>query len=135
MLGSMRTPLTPEQKAAKQREYNLRWEERHPGKREEMNRRTRERLGPEYWREKHQALKRSMVEAYGGKCQCCGEAEIEFLSLDHVGGGGNQHRKAVGSSRVIRDLRDAGWPQEGYRILCMNCNIATKYGRQCPHQT
>ena len=29
------------------------------------------------------------------KCNCCGESHLEFLALDHINGGGKQHRKQV----------------------------------------
>lgn len=104
-------------------------------KRRELSRRGNKRLGPAYFRERHQLLKRAMVMAYGGECECCGETEIEFLTLDHINGGGHQHRKAVGGgSKVWRMLRDAGWPKEGYRLLCMNCQLGFAHGRTCPHQ-
>ncbi len=115
----------------KQRERNL----AKPERRRAINEASRKRLKPEYWREHNQKLKRSMVDAYGGKCACCGETELAFLTLDHVGGGGHQERKKVGGgATLLRRLRDAGWPQNGYRILCMNCNMATAHGRTCPHQ-
>jgi len=118
----------------KQREYNRRWEKLNPDRRAEINRQTRERLGSDYWRERNLAQKAEMVSAYGGRCECCGETEITFLSLDHVLGGGTQHRKAVGNGRILRDLRDAGWPKGGYRVLCMNCQFGYRFGRTCPHQ-
>jgi hypothetical protein len=81
------------------------------------------------------ATKAAMVAAYGGRCACCGEAELAFLSLDHTKGGGNKHRKAIGgNAKLLRYLRDAGWPTDGYRVLCMNCQFGTRFGRTCPHQ-
>lgn len=76
-------------------------------------------------------LKMQMLEAYGHDCACCGETEIAFLTLDHINGGGVKHRESVSS--VYRDLRNQGWPKDGYRILCMNCNFATRRGAPCPH--
>jgi hypothetical protein len=32
------------------------------------------------------------------------------------------------------DLRRRRWPQEGYRLLCWNCNSMTRFGRTCPHE-
>ena len=29
------------------------------------------------------------------ECTCCGEQTIQFLAIDHVNGGGRQHRKAI----------------------------------------
>lgn len=77
---------------------------------------------------------------YGGnppKCACCGESAFEFLVLDHISGGGNQHRKSLfgragAGSRMIRWIIKEEFP-EGFRVLCHNCNMAlAMYGR-CPH--
>lgn len=70
-------------------------------------------------------------------CACCGEEHLEFLTLDHTEGGGNEERRAGGhrgGTAQYRWLRKHGWP-EGYRVLCWNCNAALgAYGR-CPHGT
>lgn len=76
-----------------------------------------------------------MVEAYGGRCACanCPETNPAFMCLDHVNGDGRVHRLKVGS-HTYADLRRRGWPQDGYRLLCWNCNAMTRYGRTCPHE-
>lgn len=80
-------------------------------------------------------LKQEVIDMYGGQCTCCRETRIPFLTLEHTRGDGKAHRKRVGSgSSIYRDLKNRGWPQnEGLTILCMNCNLATKHGRVCPH--
>lgn len=70
---------------------------------------------------------------YGGVCVCCGETEVGFLAIDHTEGGGNQHRKTFSTYYeyvrwLLKELRD------GFRVLCYNCNHATKDGDPCPHQ-
>jgi len=88
-----------------------------------------------YMISKRAQLKQEFLEAYGRKCACCGETTEEFLSLDHVNGGGKAHRdrlKSVGA--VYQELKALGWPQDDYRLLCMNCNFATRGGKICPHQ-
>jgi len=80
------------------------------------------------------ALRRSAIEAYGGKCACCGEAEEAFLQVDHIAGGGNEHRRAIGSSRQIYQwLKRNGYPA-GFQLLCANCNMAKERPDGCPHQ-
>ena len=83
----------------------------------------------------YEQLRREFVEAYGGRCACCGESEMAFLCLDHIGGGGAKDRATTGGKNVgvVRRLRREGWPKVGYRILCANCNTATSRGRTCPH--
>jgi len=76
-----------------------------------------------------------MVSAYGGRCACanCPETNSAFLCLDHVNGDGKAHRVKVGS-HTYADLRRRGWPKEGFRLLCWNCNASTRFGRTCPHE-
>jgi hypothetical protein len=100
----------------------------------EVNRQTRERLGPEYWRQWHQGRKRAIIERYGGKCECCGETQMEFLSMDHVNGGGGRERLAIGQSGVVKYLFASEERLPGYRVLCMNCQFGYMHGRTCPHQ-
>jgi hypothetical protein len=81
-------------------------------------------------------LKREMIAAYStsGSCECCGETGLAFLTLDHIKRDGTADRLAFGGShRLWSSLKKRGWPDLGYRILCMNCNFATRYGRPCPH--
>lgn len=84
-----------------------------------------------------QFLKLDVLQAYGGPiCVCCGESHIVFLCIDHVGGGGSQHRKAIGhkGKNFWRWLKNNGYPP-GYRVLCHNCNMAIRWEKVCPHQT
>lgn len=66
------------------------------------------------------------------KCACCGETEIQFLSFDHINGGGNAQLKEIGSRSIIRWLIKNGYPP-GFQILCHNCNFSKGHYGQCPH--
>jgi hypothetical protein len=83
------------------------------------------------------ALRMEVMSHYsGGKpfCECCKETEYEFLSVDHIDGGGAEHRKqGLTSKAFYRWLKANGLP-EGYRVLCMNCNFAIGVHGSCPHQ-
>lgn len=77
---------------------------------------------------------------YGGAiCKCCGEDTIEFLTIDHINGGGNAHRreifgKAAGTgSSFYRWLKKNCYPT-GYQVLCFNCNVSKHMFGICPHQ-
>ena len=83
-------------------------------------------------RARHAALKTEMVAAYGGRCVCCGESEIAFLTIDHLHNDGRQHREKTGSE-FYRWLKLNGWPRNGFALKCMNCNFARRFGRECPH--
>jgi hypothetical protein len=90
-------------------------------------------------RRHRQRLKRDALEAYGGpKCSCagCDVAVQEFLALDHVNGGGNDHRRfdtKGGGSKLYQWLKTNGYPG-GFRVLCHNCNLGRQInGGVCPH--
>src|SRR3990167_1789947 len=109
----------------------------------------KQRVANKKWYSKSQAnvllrtkayQKKTKLEVFshysGGKprCSCCGEEIIEFLSIDHIGGKGVQHREIIGSSyRLYMWLRKNNYPV-GFRVLCHNCNQATSWGRRCPHE-
>lgn len=96
-------------------------------------RRMRERM------KKQSAEYRSLVfDHYGRKCECCGETIIEFLTIDHVDGGGTKHRKTLGGKSgtwFYRWLVKQGFPK-GYRTLCYNCNCGRHHRGDgvCPHE-
>lgn len=81
-------------------------------------------------------LKEEMALAYGGLCTCCGEDQIEFLTIDHVNDDGNIERKQIkGGWRFYAHLRRLGWPKDRYTLLCYNCNCAKRFGNgACPHK-
>ena len=62
------------------------------------------------------------LQAYGAACVCCGETEPAFLTFDHIGGGGEQHRKAdpLARKNIALWLIKHSFP-EGFRLLCYNC--------------
>lgn len=82
-----------------------------------------------------------VLDAYGRACTCCGESEEAFLVIDHIDGGGNEHRRSMGStpskrrsgSRTYEWLRKRGYPP-GYQTLCANCNMAKERPGGCPHR-
>lgn len=79
-------------------------------------------------------LRKDVFSLYGSKCSCCGETQFEFLTLDHINGGGNQHRKKQTYQQLFYEIRKIGKPNPKYRILCYNCNCAIAYHKICPHQ-
>ncbi len=65
-------------------------------------------------------------------CACCGESIFEFLTIDHIDGGGNKHRKNERISNLSLWLKRRQFPS-GFRILCTNCNFAHGVYGYCPH--
>jgi hypothetical protein len=82
-------------------------------------------------------LRMEVLSAYGvngvAVCVCCGEKRIEFLTLDHIGGGGREERKKYPATMLGGRLRKLGFPS-GYRTLCWNCNGSLGMYGYCPHQ-
>lgn len=81
-------------------------------------------------------LKQKMINGYGGECKCCGEENIGFLTVDNIHGGGQEHRRKVGTGKafylwIIRN----NYP-DYLQILCYNCNLGrSKNNDICPHDT
>lgn len=78
------------------------------------------------------SVKTEVLIHYGnGKLACvkCGyDKDIRALSIDHIYGGGCQHRKIMKISAGIQFycmLKDTYFP-EGYQTLCMNCQQIKK---------
>jgi hypothetical protein len=101
-------------------------------------RRADRKANPEKYREMDKEQKRKIkmkvLQHYGIVCSCpgCGESNIEFLAIDHIEGGGRQHRKEVGNT-IYNWLIKNNFP-EGFRTLCHNCNHSLGSYGYCPHQ-
>ena len=68
------------------------------------------------------------------KCNCCGESQERFLTIDHIDNSGAEHRRKVGRGGVLRNLKKEGYPK-GFRVLCFNCNCGREYNKGvCPHE-
>lgn len=84
--------------------------------------------------------KRETIDHYGGKCGCCNERRLPFLTIDHPNNDGAAHRKSLKMSgaasgwRIYDWLRSQGYPK-GFRVLCWNCNVGRHInGGKCPHK-
>jgi len=89
------------------------WSVRHPDRRRETSHKRRLKI------------RAAILEAYGNsKCARCGCTDTRVLDLDHIGGGGNTHRRQLGANvNFYNTLYIQGFPdKDKYRILCRNCN-------------
>jgi ribosomal protein L37E len=79
--------------------------------------------------------RQEVILYYGNHCACCGETNVKFLTIDHIDGGGNQHKKEVKltGSEFLRFLKRSGYPT-GFQVLCWNCNCARIQFGVCPHK-
>lgn len=81
------------------------------------------------------ALRDEVFAAYGGACECCGQSDPEVLCIDHVYGGGKAHRASLPGGLIQRWLKSEGFPRDGFRLLCQNCNAGRSRTRgACPHE-
>lgn len=78
-------------------------------------------------------LREAAIEAYGGRCACCGETQFRFLAIDHINGGGSRQRKAIPGHDMGAWLKKNSYPF-GFQVLCHNCNQAKGLYGACPHQ-
>jgi hypothetical protein len=80
-------------------------------------------------------LRLEIIAAYGQRCECCGEAEPRFLTIDHIRGNGQEDKRNIGSgNKLYRSLKRRGFPRDGLRLLCYNCNCARGQFGVCPHE-
>jgi len=92
------------------------------------------------WRKQYfQKLRLAVLVKYGGKtpkCACCGESHIEFLTIDHMGGGGSKHRIKLRniSFGIYGFLNRTKYRPDLYQVLCYNCNCVQKKYPVCPHK-
>lgn len=103
------------------------WQRRSPEQEIKTNKQGQEYRG---------RLKKAVFDHYGWHCACCNEGQIQFLELDHIGGGGNQHRREIGRGQgtlyawAIREAFPAMM-----QTLCANCNRGRFLNKGvCPHQ-
>jgi len=81
-------------------------------------------------------VRKRIFSALGNACACCAETREAFLTLDHIHRDGAKDRKRLGRRSghgVYRGVIREGIPKDRYRLLCMNCNWATRNGEACPH--
>ena len=81
------------------------------------------------------------------KCACCGESQIEFLTIDHINGHtendvrtkfiskSQPYYRFIAGYKLYRWLRQNNYPK-GYQVLCYNCNCGKNRTKDkvCPHK-
>ena len=126
-----------------QKTYAAEWQQKNKRKRlaqsrewDAKNRERRKEINRASALRRYRRIKAKVFKAYGGRCECCGESSQVFLAIDHVDGGGNEHRRLLnlwGSARFYGWLVKNDFP-DGFQVLCHNCNFAKSNGG-CPHES
>lgn len=95
-----------------------------------------------YQKEYQWKLKQETINFFGGRCICCDENKLEFLTLSHPNNDGSKHRR----------LLSKGWNAGGWifysklkktkfktdftiEVLCQNCNTSLEHYGYCPHKS
>lgn len=81
-------------------------------------------------------VKSDVISKYGGKCACCQESELLFLTIDHINNDGSRDRKdndISNSASFYLTLRKSDIRID-LQVLCFNCNLGKQInGGVCPH--
>lgn len=91
-----------------------------------------------YRKDQRRRYRLRVLEHYGGnppKCACCGENQLEFLTIDHKMHDGSRHRKTIGHATIFyRWIFKNNFPED-FQVLCFNCNCGREIaGGICPHK-
>lgn len=112
------------------KEWALKYPEKDKLRREILNKKTQENRDIIY-------------SAYGNKCNCCGETNKLFLTIDHVNNDGYKirpknnkgRRQSEFSGHYYIQIIKANFPSD-LQLLCWNCNCGKhRNGGICPHKT
>lgn len=90
-----------------------------------------EKAATKFAKEYH-AVKDKFFEMYGNRCACCGEAIIEFLTIEHLAGQVGKKVKDTGYRAYRQAIKE--YRPDLYAVLCLNCNHAIGRFGMCPHQ-
>lgn len=83
---------------------------------------------PEYVAMWTEAVRINAMDALGGVCQACGEADQRVLQFDHVVPlGGYAWRRNHGNNRTLLYAILRGEDQ-GVQLLCANCHLRKTFG-------
>lgn len=125
------------------KEYMRKWRKKNPKRTSEISKKSKYRDFGKYRelgkiREKNRRIKlrKIVISHYSlgeNKCACCGENQFEFLTVDHIDGGGTKHRKQIGRGALCEWLVSNKFPK-GFQILCYNCNCTKGIYGECPHK-
>jgi hypothetical protein len=133
--GKAKLESTKDARAAYSREYFKKNREKHNAASRRWGKAHPEAKNA-YQKKYAARLRGEVLNAYGHQCVCCGETERAFLTIDHIVP--RAQKKVAGEPRCGSALfyawiRKLGFPKDGYRILCYNCNCGRNQG-PCPHE-
>ena len=86
-------------------------------------------------KERNLQQRRRVLMKYGGRCECCGEDDLDLLTIDHINNDGRKDRRGSGSHLYASLYKQLPNLEEGLRDLCWNCNAGSGNNHNvCPHK-
>ncbi len=90
-------------------------------------------------KERHKEARRLVLSHYsdGKLCCACPGCDVsieEFLSINHIDGGGNKDRETFKGARTFYEYLVKNNYPEGLNVMCYNCNLSLGFFGYCPHQ-
>jgi len=78
---------------------------------------------------KAREYRNAIMDRLGHKCIRCGFEDPRALQIDHIDGGGRQHRLAVGygNRSYYKSILEDPNLTEKFQVLCANCNWIKRY--------
>lgn len=85
----------------------------------------------EYYIKFREKIKLQVLNHYGTVCQCCGQREINFLTIHHINGRGKKIKYEDKCSGLVFWiwLVKNNFPK-GYEVLCYKCNCTIKNAKK-----
>lgn len=114
--------------------YRRKWRKNNPEKAKESLKKSTKKWrekNPNHYIESRKIRRLKVLTHYGGnppRCAHCGETIYEFLTIDHIHGGGKRHRKKI-SNNTYRWLINNNF-LKGFQVLCYNCNFLKEYPKE-----
>ena len=86
-------------------------------------------------RDRNAELRWMAIQYLGGICECCGEKNHKFLTIDHINNNGAELRaRGWTTAKTCREILTNSHPYP-VRVFCMNCNAGRQWnGGICPHE-
>jgi hypothetical protein len=111
-------------------DYQKKWERDNPNRTGMLKRKC------DYQKQRNKKIREKFIEMYGGKCSCCGESDVIFLTMDHINNDGNKRRGKYGCNNLKEySLAIKEYRPDMFQVLCYNCNHAKHLnGGECPHK-
>lgn len=87
-----------------------------------------------YRKQNDMEIKEKVLTHYGKECACCGEANVAFLTIDHINEDGYKDRHIGTGVKLYRWIIKWGYPNT-FQTLCIKCNSSKTYNSGvCVHK-